>query len=244
MSTVAPGQSETNFKIWAKYQHGSKILNGRGQRSFFFPFAVFLHVRASGTRVPLLPVPHTTMTHARTHAHTPEPNHPPHTTTPNNNNNNNNNNRTSTRCDRNDCSPCDKHVPQLRILADFLATSNRPVLRCVNNTAQLAVKCIHEHCCSKQIDLLQKKKSTSKWRYTPCWSIHPSSALSRLRWFSPTIHWDSCGNEMKRWLAMSAGKPGMVLKRWDTYNTKQPWLTNVHTFSYLVIYLHNFYCVN
>ena len=37
-------QSETRFKIWTWYEHGSEILNGRGQRLFSslqsFPFAV------------------------------------------------------------------------------------------------------------------------------------------------------------------------------------------------------------
>ena len=51
-------QSETRFKIWTKYRHGSEILNSRDQRPFsslrVFAFAVSLfRVRASGTRVDL-----------------------------------------------------------------------------------------------------------------------------------------------------------------------------------------------
>ena len=71
MSTVVPGyefkkpirdkvqlrsQSETRFKIWTKYRHGSEILNGRGQRPLsslrVFAFAVSLDLSALGPLEP------------------------------------------------------------------------------------------------------------------------------------------------------------------------------------------------
>ena len=40
-------QSETRFKTWTKYRHGSEILNGHGQRPFFFDFSLSVSVSLS-----------------------------------------------------------------------------------------------------------------------------------------------------------------------------------------------------